>query len=115
MDLYNTVQAMVTAGTLTPEIFKKVKKPFEDILYQLGVKDCDTYLPSDEEVKTMISQAEQAAQTREPSPADKKDLSVAALNAVKAEQITAETQGLDPDTQLNYMAIAMGKTQDYGH
>jgi hypothetical protein len=115
MDLYNTVQSMVTAGTLTPEIFRKVKKPFEDILYQLGVKDCDTYLPSDEEVKTMIAQAEQAAQTREPSAEDKQRLSVAALNAVKAEQITAETQGIDPDTQLNYMAIAMGKTQDYGH
>jgi hypothetical protein len=115
MDLYNTTQAMVTAGTLTPEIFKKVKKPFEDILYQLGVKDCDTYLPSDEEVKVMIEQAQEAAKTREPSPADKKDLSMAALNAVKAEQITAETQGIDPDTQLNYMAIAMGKTQDYGH
>ena len=115
MDLYTTVQSMVGAGTLTPEIFVKVKKPYEDTLYQLGVKDCDTYLPSDEEVRVMIDQAQKAAETREPSPADKKDLSVAALNAVKAEQITAETQGLDPDTQLNYMAIAMGKTQDYGH
>jgi hypothetical protein len=115
MDLYNTTQAMVTAGTLTPEIFRKVKKPFEDILYQLGVKDCDTYLPSDEEVKVMIDQAQKAAETREPSAEDKQRLSVAALNAVKAEQITAETQGIDPDTQLNYMAIAMGKTQDYGH
>jgi hypothetical protein len=115
MDLYTTVQSMVGAGTLTPEIFVKVKKPYEDTLYQLGVKDCDTYLPSDDEVRVMIDQAQKAAETREPSPADKKDLSVAALNAVKAEQITAETQGIDPDTQLNYMAIAMGKTQDYGH
>jgi hypothetical protein len=115
MDLYNTTQAMVTAGTLTPEIFRKVKKPFEDILYQLGVKDCDTYLPSDDEVRVMIDQAQKAAETREPSAEDKQRLSVAALNAVKAEQITAETQGIDPDTQLNYMAIAMGKTQDYGH
>ena len=115
MDLYNTTQAMVTAGTLTPEIFRKVKKPFEDILYQLGVKDCDTYLPSDDEVRVMIEQAQEAAKTREPSPADKKDLSMATLNTAKAEQITAETQGLDPDTELNYMAIAMGKTQDYGH
>jgi hypothetical protein len=63
----------------------------------------------------MIAQGQQAAANREPSAEDKQRLSVAALNAVKAEQITAEVQGLDPDTQLNYMAIAMGKTQDYGH
>jgi hypothetical protein len=114
-DLYQTVQAMVGAGTLTPEMYTKIKKPFADTLYVLGVKDCDSYLPTDAEVEQMISAGQEAAQNREPSPADKKDLSVAALNAVKAEQITAETQGLDPDTQLNYMAIAMGKTQDYGH
>jgi hypothetical protein len=24
-------------------------------------------------------------------------------------------QGLDPETTLNYMALAMGKTTDYGH
>jgi N-acetylmuramic acid 6-phosphate (MurNAc-6-P) etherase len=79
------------------------------------VKEADTYLPSDDEVKQMIAQGQQAAANREPSAEDKQRLSVAALNAVKAEQITAEVQGLDPDTQLNYMAIAMGKTQDYGH
>lgn len=114
-DLYQTVQAMVGAGTLTPEMYKKIKKPFADTLYVLGVKDCDSYLATDAEVEQMITAGQEAAKSREPSPADKKDLSVAALNAVKAEQITAETQGLDPDTQLNYMAIAMGKTQDYGH
>ncbi len=114
-ELYNTVTAMVAQGTLTPEVFKKVKKPFADTLYQLGVKDCDTYLPSDDEVKQMIEQGKAAMAQKEPTPAEKKDLSMAALNAVKAEQITAETQGLDPDTQLNYMAIAMGKAQDYGH
>ncbi len=113
MDLYNTTQAMVTAGTLTPEIFRKVKKPFEDILYQLGVKDCDTYLPSDDEVKTMIAQAEQAAQTREPSPEDKQRLSVADLNATKAAQIKAELEGIDAESQLDYMAIAAGNPKVY--
>ena len=86
-----------------------------DTLYILGVKDADTYLPSDEEIARMIEQGRAAQQGKEPSPAEKKDLSVAALNAVKAEQITAEVQGLDPETQLNYMALAMGKAQDYGH
>jgi hypothetical protein len=114
-DLYTMTQGMAQSGTLTPEIYQKVKKPFADTLYVLGVKEADTYLPSDDEVKQMIAQGQQAAANREPSAEDKQRLSVAALNAVKAEQITAEVQGLDPDTQLNYMAIAMGKTQDYGH
>jgi hypothetical protein len=113
MDLYNTVQGMVQSGTLTPEIFKKVKKPFEDILYQLGVKDCDTYLPSDEEVKTMITQAQEAAKTREPSAEDKQRLSVADLNATKAAQIKAELEGIDAESQLDYMAIAAGNPKVY--
>jgi hypothetical protein len=114
-DLYSVTQQMVAAGTLTPEVYAKIKKPFSDTLYVLGIKEADSYLPSDAEVKQMIEQGRAAAGQKEPSPAEKKDLSVAALNAVKAEQITAEVQGLDPETQLNYMALAMGKTQDYGH
>jgi hypothetical protein len=114
-DLYALTQGMVSAGTLTESIYQKIKRPFSETLYILGVKDADTYLPSDEEVREMIAQGEQAAKSREPSPTDKKDLSVAELNAAKTQQIQAETQGQDPDTQLNYMAIAMGKAQDYGH
>jgi hypothetical protein len=113
MDLYNTVQSMVTAGTLTPEIFRKVKKPFEDILYQLGVKDCDTYLPSDEEVKVMIDQAEQAAKTREPSAEDKQKLSVANLNDTKAKQIQMEVAGEDAESQLDFMSMAAGDPKVY--
>jgi hypothetical protein len=113
MDLYNTVQGMVGAGTLTPDIYKKVKKPFEDILYQLGVKDCDTYLPSDEEVKTMIDQAQKAAESREPSPADKKDLSAANLNDAKVQQIQMELTGEDAESQLDFMSMAAGDPKVY--
>ena len=112
-ELYNTIQGMVGAGTLTPEIFKKVKKPFADTLYQLGVKDCDTYLPSDEEVMTMIQQAQEAAKTREPSPADKKDLSVANLNDTRAKQIQAEVAGQDAESQLDFMSMAAGDPKVY--
>jgi len=112
-ELYTTVQGMVSAGTLTPDIFKKVKKPFADTLYQLGVKDCDTYLPSDDEVKQMITQAQEAAKTREPSPADKKDLSVANLNDTKARQIQAEVAGEDAESQLDFMSMAAGDPKVY--
>jgi hypothetical protein len=115
MELYQTVQGMVAAGTLTPELFKKVKKPFEDTLYQLGVKDADTYLPSDEEALQMITQAQEAAAGREPSPGDKKDLSAAELNTARAAQIAAEVAGEDAASQANFMAMASGKFTDYGH
>jgi len=112
-DLYTTVQNMVAQGTLTPDIFKKVKKPYADTLYQLGVKDCDTYLPSDDEVAQMIAQAQEASKTREPSPADKKDLSVANLNDTKAKQIQMEVAGEDAESQLDFMSMAAGDPKVY--
>jgi len=112
-DLYQTVQAMVQAGTLTPEMYKKIKKPFADTLYVLGVKDCDSYLATDAEVEQMIKAGQEAAQNREPSPADQKDMSVAKLNEVKAQQIAAEVAGEDAESQLDFMAMAMGDPKVY--
>ena len=112
-DLYQTTTGMVQAGTLTKEIYQKVKKPFADTLYVLGVKDCDTYLPSDEEVEQMIAQGAEAMKNREPSAEDKKRLSSAALDDVKAKQIELEMTGNDAETQLDYMAIAQGKPKVY--
>ena len=113
MDLYQTTQAMVEAGTLTPEVYKKVKKPFADTLYVLGVKDCDTYLPSDAEVQTMIQAGAEAQKNKEPSPEDKKRLSSAALDDTRAEQIKAEMAGTDAESQLDYMALAQGTPKVY--
>jgi hypothetical protein len=112
-DLYQATQGMVAQGTLTPEIYKKIKKPFADTLYVLGVKDCDSYLPSDAEVMAMIQQGQEASKNKEPSPAEKKDLSAAMLNQVKANQIEMELSGQDAETQLDYMAIAAGNPKVY--
>ena len=112
-DLYTQVQGMAASGTLTPEIYQKVKKPFADTLYVLGVKDCDTYLPSDDEVKTMIEQGEAAAKNREPSAEDKKRLADAGLAQAKTEQIQAEMAGTDSESQLDYMAVAAGDPKVY--
>jgi hypothetical protein len=111
--LYSTVTAMVAQGTLTPEGYKKVRKPYEDTLYVLGVKQADTYLPTEEEVVKMITQSQEAAKSKEPPPADKKDLSVAELNAAKTAQIQAEIEGLDPKSQLSFMSMAEGKGKDF--
>ena len=112
-DLYQTVQGMVGAGTLTPEMYKKVKKPFADTLYVLGVKDSDSYLPSDEEILAMIKQAQEAAKNKEPSPEDKKRLSSANLDDVKAKQIQMEVAGEDAETQLDFMSMAAGDPKVY--
>jgi hypothetical protein len=114
-DLYATTQAMSAAGTLTPDIYKKIKKPFADTLYVLGVKDCDTYLPSDKEVLAMIESAKKASENKQPSPDDQKKMADAGLAKAKTAQVMSEVEGTDPDTQLNYMSIATGKAQDYGH
>ena len=112
-DLYTTTQGMVASGTLTKEVYKKVKKPFADTLYVLGVKDCDSYLPSDDEVEAMIKQGQEAMKNKEPSPVEKKDLSSAMLNQVKANQIQMEMSGQDAESQLDYMAIAAGNPKVY--
>jgi hypothetical protein len=61
----------------------------------------------------MITQAQEAAKTREPSAEDKQRLSVADLNATKAAQIKAELEGIDAESQLDYMAIAAGNPKVY--
>jgi hypothetical protein len=112
-DLYAATQSMVAQGTLTKEIYQKIKKPFADTLYVLGVKDCDIYLPSDEEVLQMIEQGKAAMKAKEPSPVEKKDLSQAQLNEIKGKQIMAELAGEDAETQLDYMSLAQGKPKVY--
>jgi hypothetical protein len=112
-DLYATVTQMAGAGSLTPEVYKKVKKPFEDTLYVLGVKDCNVYLPSDDEVVAMIESAKKAQAGKQPSPEDQKDIAQAALSQAKVQQIIAEMQGTDAETKLDMAALLQGKPKVY--
>jgi hypothetical protein len=112
-ELYQTVQSMVGNGTLTPEMYKKIKRPFADTLYVLGVKDADTYLPSDEEISAMIGQAEESQKNKGPSPEDKVKLSTANLNDTKAKQIQMELTGEDAESQLDFMSMAAGDPKVY--
>jgi len=111
--LLQSVQGMVQQGIMTPEMYKKVKKPYVDTLYTLGVKDCNAYLPSDEEVVKMVQAAQQSQQAKGPSPQDKKFLADAELAQVKAQQIAAEVAGEDAESQLDFMAMAMGDPKVY--
>lgn len=111
--LYQTVQQMVGQNTMTPEMFKKIKKPYADTLYTLGVKDCDVYLPSEEEITKMIAQAQEAQKNKGPGPQDKKYLADAELAQVKAQQIAAEVAGTDAESQMDFMSLAMGDPKVY--
>lgn len=112
-DLYSTVTGMVNSGAMTPEMYKKVKKPFADTLYVLGVKNCDSYLPTDEEIMAMIKQNQAAQQNKQPSAEDQKNISAAKLNDVRAQQIAAEVAGQDAESQLDFMAVAAGDPKVY--
>jgi hypothetical protein len=103
--LYQEVAAMTAAGTLTPDIFKKIKKPYADTLYVLGIKDCNTYLPSDDEVMTMIKQGQQAGQNKTPSPDDQAKLARAELDKARTEEIKADVTGNTAQRQLEAVSL----------
>jgi hypothetical protein len=67
----------------------------------LGVKECDAYLPSSEEVIAMIKQSQETMKNAEPSPDDKKKLASADLDTARAKQIDADMQGASPAGNLN--------------
>jgi hypothetical protein len=119
-DLFTATQSLVQSGTLTPDMYKKIKKPFADTLYVLGVKDCDAYLPSDDEVQQLIEKAQQAGQNQQPSPDDQKKMADAQLAQaraqeamIKAQKLNHEINGTDAESQLDFMAMAAGKPKVY--
>lgn len=103
--LAQEVQAGVATGALTAVAFKKLRKPYEDILYTLGIKDANTYLPTEAEVMEMILQAQQAASQKQPSADDQKKLADAELAKAKTQEIIANVQGTAADKQLEAIAL----------
>jgi hypothetical protein len=119
MQFVQTLQGMLQQGIANPVMIEKVKKPFADILYAVGVKDCDTYLPNNEEIAALIQQAQQSAQQAQqqaqqnPPAEEVYKRSQADLNVAKTQQIQAEIAGQDPKSQLSYMSMAEGKGKDF--
>ena len=64
-------------------------------------------------MKQMISQGQEAAKSKEPSAEDKKRLADAGLAQIRTEQIKAEIQGQDAESQLDFMAVAAGDPKVY--
>lgn len=105
-------QLMTQLDPNVPELFVKVRKPFEDTLRVLGVKDVDSYLPTiDEAAKIMQAKAQQGPSPEQQEIQSKVDLnkaktqesgSVTALNIKKAEDI-------DTDNMFEALAAKRGK------
>ena len=104
--------AMMQIDPSVPELFVKLRKPFEDTLRVLGVKDVDTYLPTLEEAaKIAQSKAQQP-----PSPEQQEISSKTAVNAAKEKEITAntaftvrKTQDMDTDDYFEALAAKRGR------
>ena len=105
-------QAMMQVDPSVPELFIKARKPYEDTLRVLGVKDVDSYLPTMEEA-TKIAQAKSQ---QPPSPEQQEITSKVAVNTAKTEEIAAntaltkrKTQDMDTDDYFEAMAAKRGK------
>jgi hypothetical protein len=99
------VTAGVQSGALTAKAFAKLRKPYEDMLYVLGVKQCDVYLPTEDEVMEMVKQAQEAAKSRGPSPDDQKKIAGAHLDDARAKEIMANLDGTAADKQLEAISL----------
>jgi hypothetical protein len=104
-------QAMMMVPQEVPEMFIKVRRPFEDTLRVLGVKDVDAYLPTMEEAVKIIK----AQSSKGPSAEEQETQSKVELNKAKVQEsgsVTAlnmkKAQDIDTDDMFEMMAAKKG-------
>jgi thiol-disulfide isomerase/thioredoxin len=95
-----------------PEMFEKARRPFEDTLYALGVKHCDSYLPTFEEAVKMF----QAKQASGPGMAEQEVQSKVELNKAKTQESATvaalnmkKAEDIDMDNYFETQAMKAGK------
>ena len=103
--LAQEIAAGVQSGILNAVLFRKMRKPYEDMLYVLGCKDADSYLPTENEVMEMVQQAQQANSQKQPSPDDQKKLADADLAKARTQEVIANITGQAADKQLEAIAL----------
>jgi hypothetical protein len=104
--------AMMQIPPEVPEMFEKVKRPFEDTLRALGVKDINAYLPTMEEAMKLV----QAQAAKGPGPQEQEIQSKTELNKSKSMESQASAQlkmkqaeDIDTDNMFEMMAAKAGK------
>ena len=119
MGFVGQIQALQQQGIFDMALIEKIKRPFADTLYAVGVKNCDTYLPTDQEIEAMIQKAQQAQQQAQeqakanPPAEEVYKKSQASLNDAKIQEIQAKIGGDSATHQLDYMALAQGTPKVY--
>jgi hypothetical protein len=105
-------QAVAQLDPSVPELFVKVRRPFEDTLRVLGVKDVDAYLPTIEEAGKIA----QAKSQQPPSPEQQEIKSKTDLNNAKIKEtdakaglLVAQTGDIGTDNMFEMMAAKAGK------
>lgn len=95
-----------------PEMFQKARRPFEDTLYALGVKHCDSYLPTFEEAAKMF----EVKQAAGPGIAEQEIQSKVDLNKAKTEESATvaalnmkKVEDIDMDNYFETQAMKAGK------
>jgi len=99
--LTQEITAGVQSGALTPQAFAKTRRPYEDMLYVLGVKEVDTYLPTEQEVMEMAQQAQKAAANQPPNPEAIKAKADAEYTQAKTQELMANLAGKSPRSQVD--------------
>jgi hypothetical protein len=104
--------AMMHIDPSVPELFTKLRKPYEDTLRVLGVKDVDTYLPTIDEAAKIV----QAQSQKPPSPQEQEMSSKVAVNTAKVKDTEAntaftirKTQDMDTDDYFEALAAKRGR------
>ena len=105
-------QVVAQLDPSVPELFVKARRPFEDTLYALGVKNCDSYLPTMEEAAKVA----QAKSQQGPSPEQQETQSKVAMNQAKTgetqmntELIKKKIEDIDVDNYYTGLAAKKGK------
>lgn len=105
-------QTMMGLDPSVPELFMKARRPYEDTLRVLGVKDVDAYLPTIEEAAKLA----EARAAQGPTPEQQEMLSKVALNTAKTKESetvallnTKKAEDIDTDNMFEALAAKRGK------
>ena len=112
--IFAEIAQLQAANALNAEMFAKIRKPYEDTLRTLGVKDPDTYLPTEEEVTKIAQSIAEAQKNKQPSPQDQADIAKAHYDEARAQEIMLDVKGETADKQLEAVSLLKeGKAARY--
>ena len=105
-------EAMMQLDPSVPELFAKVRRPYEDTLRVLNVKDVDAYLPTIEEAgKIAQARAQQGPSMDDQEKQTKMDLNKASTQEkiAQAGLLVKKTEDIDIDNEFVKKAANRGK------